>query len=182
MKVYLHLAEGFEEIEALGVVDVLRRANIVIETVSITGKKEVTGSHDIIIIADRLFEEADYDQVDMIVFPGGMPGAENLEKHEGLMEKIKEFNHQDKWIAAICAAPKILGKLGILKNKIATCYPGYEIELKGAQISYNPVVQSGKIITSRGPGTTILFALKIVEVLNGSDIADKLKAKMVVSY
>ncbi|MHB8125174.1 MAG: DJ-1 family glyoxalase III [Desulfitobacteriaceae bacterium] len=180
MKIYLHLAEGFEEIEALTVVDVLRRANMDVETVSITGKKDIIGAHNIIVTTDKVFAEIDYDNGDMIVLPGGMPGTKNLEEHSGLIEKIKAYEQQDKWIAAICAAPMILGKLGILNNRTATCYPGFESELIGADLSSASVVQSGKIITSRGPGTAMLFALKIVEVLNGSDKVNSLKEDLLL--
>lgn len=180
MKVYLHLADGFEEVEALTVVDVLRRANIDIETISITETYEVTGTHGVKVVADQLLDEVDYDQCDMIVLPGGLPGADYLEKDERLIEKIKIFNDQDKWIAAICAAPKILGRLGLLSGKTATCYPGIEDLLKGAKISSDPVAQSGNIITSKGPATAMLFALKIVEVLLGKDTAQKIKEDLLV--
>lgn len=181
MKIYLHLAEGFEEIEAITVVDVLRRADMDVETVSITGKKEVAGAHNITVTADKLFEEINYDKGTMIVLPGGMPGTINLENHAGLTEKIKAYARQDKRLAAICAAPMILGRLGILNYKTATCYPGFEKELIGANyLASVPVVQSGKIITSRGPGTAILFALKIVEVLIGPNKAEAIRESMQV--
>jgi 4-methyl-5(b-hydroxyethyl)-thiazole monophosphate biosynthesis len=179
MKIYVHLAEGFEEIEAVSVIDVLRRADMDVETVSITGKMEVTGAHNITVIADKLFEEINYDKGAMIVLPGGMPGTTNLEKHAGLTEKIKAYAKQDKWLAAICAAPMILGRLGILNYKSATCYPGFEKELIGANyLASVPVVQSGKVITSRGPGTAILFGLKIVEVLSGPNKAETIRENM----
>ncbi len=180
MKVYLHLADGFEEIEALTVVDVLIRANISAETVSITGKREVIGAHNVIVTADKVFEETDYDDGNMIVLPGGVPGTTNLEQHSGLMEIIKAYEKQGKWIAAICAAPRVLGDLGLLNNKAATCYPGYEDRLKGAIISSANVVQSGNIITSRGPATAMLFALKLVEVLDGPDKVNMIKEDMLV--
>ncbi|MFZ7119638.1 MAG: DJ-1 family glyoxalase III [Eubacteriaceae bacterium] len=180
MKVYIHLAEGFEEIEALTVVDVLRRANIHIEMVSVLGTKEVVGAHDIKVVSDVLFEEANYEDCDMIVFPGGMPGTLNLEKHKELIKIIKDFYSRDKWIAAICAAPKILGNLGLLKEKKATCYPGFEEELVGAKLSDENVVLDSNIITSRGPGTAITFSLKIVEVLLGKDISQDLMQKMII--
>lgn len=182
MKIYVHLAEGFEEIEAITVVDVLRRADLAVETVSVTGIKEVTGSHKITVRADRVFEEIDYEKGVMIVIPGGMPGTTNLEKHNGLIEKIKLYEKQGKWLAAICAAPMIFGKLGILKNKTATSYPGFEEELIGAELSSEPVVQSDKVITSCGPGTALQFAFKIVEVLKGTEQADMLKASMLICY
>lgn len=178
MKVYVHLAEGFEEIEALTVVDVLRRANVEVETVSVAGKIEVTGGHGIKVIADRLFEDTDYSQGSMLVIPGGMPGTKNLSMHIGLAEKLKEYSASGKWIAAICAAPSILGKLGLLKDREAVCYPGFEEELKGAKVCSLPVVKSGTIITSRGPGTAIKFALTLVEVLKGAETSEKLKNSM----
>ncbi len=180
MKVYMHLAEGFEEIEALTVVDVLRRAEIDIETVSVTDSKEVKGAHHIKVCADTLFEGADYDECGMIVLPGGMPGTVNLERHKELCKHIKKFNDEGKWIAAICAAPKVLGNLGILSEKPATCYPGFEGELKGAIIKDEPVVQAGRIITSKGPGTAMAFSLKIVEVLKERKTADKISEEMMV--
>lgn len=179
MKAYLHLAEGFEEIEALTVVDVLRRANIHIEMVSVLRTKEVVGAHDIKVVSDILFEEANYEDCDMIIFPGGIPGILNLEEHKGLIKIIQEFYFRDKWIAAICAAPKILGNLGLLKDKKATCYPGFEEELVGAKLSDKNVVLDSNIITSRGPGTAIAFSLKIVEVLLGKDITQDLMQKMI---
>lgn len=179
-KVYLHLAEGFEEIEAITVVDVLRRAKIDIETVSVSGNKEVRGAHNISIIADKLFENADYLNCDMIVLPGGMPGTVNLEKHEGLIKNIIDFYQQGKWVSAICAAPSILGKLGLLSGRSAVCYPGFEKDLRDALISSEPVVVSDKIITSKGPGTAIMFALKIVELLKNEQLAEELKKNMMV--
>lgn len=179
MQVYIHLAEGFEEIEAITVVDVLRRVGINAEIVSVTNKREVCGSHNITVIADSLFENIDYSKGDMIVLPGGMPGTLNLSKHSGLIKKITEYNVQGKWVAAICAAPSILGKLGLLKDRDASCYPGFEEQLEGARVSYQTVVQSDNIITSRGPGTAIEFSLKIVEVLKNIEILKELKNSMV---
>lgn len=180
MLVYLHLAEGFEEIEAISVVDVLRRADIEVMTVSITGRKEVTGAHKITVEADLLFEEADYESAEMIILPGGMPGTINLEKHEGLKEKILQYHKNGKWLAAICAAPSIFGKLGILEGKMATSYPGFEKDLKGAECSEEPVVAAEKIITSRGPGTALSFGLELVKILKGNDLAEKLKGDMII--
>ena len=180
MKIYLHLAEGFEEIEALSVVDVLRRAKIDVETVSITGKKEVVGTHNIKVITDLLFDDADYSTAEMIILPGGMPGTTYLEKHKGLVEKILEFYRNGKWLAAICAAPSILGKLGLLKGKSATCYPGFENYLIDAVYSEESVVVSDKIITSRGPGTAIYFALEIVKIIKSEKVADKIREGMIV--
>ncbi|MCX7921258.1 MAG: DJ-1/PfpI family protein [Clostridia bacterium] len=180
MKVYVHLADGFEEIEAVSIVDVLRRAEIDVETVSIMGRKEVRGAHDIVVLSDILFEEADYPKADMIILPGGLPGVNNLEAHEGLKEQLKDFIEQGKWIGAICAAPMILGRMGLLEGKSVTCYPGCEPQLRGANTTKESSVWDGKVITSRGPGTSIDFALKVVEALEGADIANALKQGMIV--
>lgn len=177
----VHLAEGFEEIEAVSIIDVLRRAGLQVDVVSVSGKKEVTGSHQIKITADQLFEEVDYDAVEMIVLPGGLPGANNLKAHSGLKEQILEFNKKEKLLGAICAAPMVLGNLGILKNKKATCFPGFENELKGARISGEHVEVDGKIITGKGVGVALHFALKIVETLKGKKQAGELAEKMIVS-
>lgn len=175
----VHLAEGFEEIEAVSIIDVLRRAEIETLVVSVTGNEEVTGSHGITISSDILFEDVDYSEVGMIVLPGGMPGAKNLKKHAGLGEQIIKFNKENKPLGAICAAPIVLGSLGILNNKNATCYPGFEEQLSGAHVTGNPVETAGKIITGRGPGVAIEFALKIVESVKGKELADELAQKMI---
>jgi 4-methyl-5(b-hydroxyethyl)-thiazole monophosphate biosynthesis len=181
MKVLLHLADGFEEIEALSVVDILRRANITVKTVSITGKKEVLGAHDIPVLADELFENADYSKADMLVLPGGSAGAQTMKQHAGLEQQLKKAAADNKWIAAICAAPTVLGKLGMLNGKAATCYPGHEDELKGADTSLlDSVIIDGRIITSRGPGTSFDFAFALVEVLKGKELAAELKQKMII--
>ena len=174
--VYVHLADGFEEVEALTIVDLLRRAGIETVTVSIMERLPVKGSHDIKVVADILFEDAVYGECEMIVLPGGMPGAKNLEAHEGLLEKIYSFYNQDKWIAAICAAPMILGHAGILKEKKATCYPGFEKDLEDAEFVTDEVASDGKIITSRSLATAIPFALKIIESLKGEETAEKISA------
>ena len=181
MKVLLHLADGFEEIEAISVIDVLRRADINIQTVSITGKKEVLGAHDIVVVADELFENADYKDAHMLILPGGSQGTEALGQHTGLEKELLKAVKEDKWIAAICAAPTILGKLGLLSGKSATCYPGLENELTGATTSLtSSTLIDGKIITSRGPGTSLHFALTIVAILKDEQTAATLKQKMII--
>ena len=172
--VYVHLADGFEEIEALTVVDLLRRADVGTETVSVTGRLPVTGSHGIKVVADILFEDAVYGECDFVVLPGGMPGAANLDAHEGLREKILSFHNQGKGLAAICAAPLVLGRAGVLEGKKATCYPGFEKELKGAEAVTDAVVSDQGVITSRGPATAIPFALAIIETLKGKETADEI--------
>jgi len=172
--VYVHLADGFEEIEALTIVDLLRRAEIETETVSITGRLPVTGAHGIKVVADILFEDAVYAGCDFIVLPGGMPGASNLGAHEGLQEKILSFHNQGKGLAAICAAPLVFGRAGILEGKKATCYPGFEKELEGAEVVTDAVVSDNGVITSRSPATAIPFALAIIEAVKGKETADEI--------
>ncbi len=177
--VAVHMAEGYEEIEAVSIIDVLRRADIETLIVSVTGKKEVTGSHGIIISSDKLFDEVNYEQVKMIVLPGGMPGAENLKNHKNLGREIVRFYNEGKPLGAICAAPLVLGNLKLLKNKKATCYPGYEDQLSGAEVTGNNVELTDKIITGKGAGVAIQFSLRIVEMLKGKPLADELAKKMV---
>jgi len=172
--VYVHLADGFEEIEAMTTVDLLRRAGIETETVSITGHLPVTGAHGIKVIADILFEDAVYSTCDFIVLPGGIPGATNLDAHEGLREKVLSFFNQGKGLAAICAAPLVLGHAGVLEGKKATCYPGFEKELKGAELMTDAVVSDQGVITSRSAGTAMPFALAIIEALKGKEAADEI--------
>ena len=178
-KVLLFMAEGHEEIEALTVVDLLRRAGIEIETVSITSNRMVPGSHGIVTVCDQLIEEVDFDSADMLVLPGGMPGTLNLELCQPLMEQVHKFNAAGKNIAAICAAPTVFGKAGLLKGKKATCYPGMEKDLIGAKASTDSVCHDGNIITSRGLGTAIDFALEIIKTLTDAATAEKI-AKSVV--
>ena len=177
--VYVHLAEGFEEIEAVTIVDVLRRGGIEAASVSVTGSKTIRGAHGISVCADKLFAEADYIECEMIVLPGGMPGTKNLLAHDGLTSKITSFAYDKKYLAAICAAPMVLGELGVLEGKNATIYPGMEKKLAGAKVSTDKVVMDGNIITSRGPGTAIEFALAIVDTLKGKDEAAKLRKALV---
>lgn len=173
-KVYIFLADGFEEIEALTVVDLLRRANIDIVTISMTGNMLVTGSHRITTVAEALFNNLDYSDADMLVLPGGMPGTKNLGEHPGLDALLKDFAAKKKKIAAICAAPRVLGTKGLLEGKKATCYPGYEEMLQGAKIMKEDVVVDGNIITSRGMGTAIDFSLAIIRKLKGAEEAKRI--------
>ena len=148
--VYVHFAEGFEEVEAVTIVDLLRRAAIDVKMVSIMEDKMVEGAHGMQIQADLLFEEADYDGCDMIVLPGGMPGALHLKNHEELGEKITEFALQGKALAAICAAPMVLDARGALTHKTATIYPGMQNELNMASYIDSGVVEDGNVITGKG--------------------------------
>ena len=164
-KVAVLLADGFEEIEALTVVDILRRASVYVDTVSITDEYKVRGSHGINVQTEDLFDEVNFVEFDMIVLPGGMPGTTNLDEHLGVKRVVEDYVTSGKYVAAICAAPSILGGMGLLKGKRAACYPSVEDKLSGAVISRLPVVQDGNIITSRGMGTAIDFALKLTEIL-----------------
>lgn len=181
-KVYIFLADGFEEIEGLTVVDLLRRAGIEINMVSITGKLQVTGSHKITVLADSLFEETKFDDADMLVLPGGMPGTLHLKEHEGLDKLLRKFHSEKKYIAAICAAPGVLGSKGFLKGKNATCYPGCEEDLAGANVLVREVVEDGNMITSRGLGTAIDFSLAIIKKLTDEKTAKEIAYRIIYSH
>lgn len=178
-KACVFFGTGYEEIEALTVVDILRRQGIETEMVSIMGEKTVTGSHQIPVVTDSLLEEVDFSKVDVLVLPGGLAGTKNLEACEALMEHVDAFAAAGKTVCAICAAPSILGHRGILKGKKAIAYPGFEDQLEGAAVTYEPAVQDGNIITGRGMGCSISFALKIVEHLSGRDASDAMAEKIV---
>jgi len=165
IKTALFCADGFEECEGLIVVDLLKRAGIDIKTVSLQKDLFVLSSHQIRIQCDLLFNEVDFDELDMIILPGGMPGTLHLKEHSGLALKIKEFDQQRKGLAAICAAPSVLGSLGLLKNRTVTCYPGFEDECLGAHCTKEKVEQDEHIITARGLGCAIDFSAKIIETL-----------------
>ncbi|MDO4868805.1 MAG: DJ-1/PfpI family protein [Bacillota bacterium] len=171
--VYVHIAEGFEEVEALTIVDVLRRAECKVMTVSMTDEYIVTGTHEIAVKTDMLFGEADYDSCEMIVLPGGMPGASNLQEHKGLEAQIKAFASAGKKLAAICAAPMVLAAHGALQGKSATIYPGMEEFLKGATPTGEAVTKDGNVITGQGPALAMEFALKLVEDLKGAQVRDE---------
>ncbi len=178
-KTAIFLADGFEEIEALTVVDLLRRAGIDITTASIMGRKTVTGSHKIAVSADCLIDEVDFDKTDMIILPGGMPGTTNLGECTTLTDQLLKFNQAERPLAAICAAPTVLGKLGILEGKKASCYPGCERDLKGALPQTDEVTVCDHITTSRGMGTAIPFGLAIIEHFQGPDAAKEMAQKIV---
>lgn len=170
-EVYLFLADGFEEIEALTVVDLLRRADIEIETVSLNGTSEVEGAHQITVKADQIFQAEAYDDGRMLVLPGGMPGTNALMAHEELRELLFAYRNAGKTLAAICAAPSVLGMNGLLRGKRATCFPGFEDKLLGAEYLQDRVVKDENIITSRGFGTAIEFALEIITELRDKELA-----------
>lgn len=174
MKAYIFLAQGFEEIEAVTPIDILRRAAIETVTVSITETNIVTGAHNISIITDKLFHEIVVTSEDYLILPGGMPGTANLMAHEELTNLIKNQYEENGQLAAICAAPSFFGKLGFLQGKEAISYPGFEKNLIGANISTKTVVKSGNILTAKALGVAISFSLNIVENIKGKETADKI--------
>ena len=176
--VYVFLANGFEETEAIAPIDILRRCGLDVVTVGI-GEEVITGSHGISVIPD--ITEVDFapsEDIDMIVLPGGMPGTLNLEKSRTVQEAIDYCTENGKYIGAICAAPSVLGKKNLLTGKKATCFPGFEDFLLGAEFTGAPVEADGKIITARGAGVAVEFGLKLAEVLKGSAASDKVRAAM----
>lgn len=173
-RVNVFLADGFEEIEALTVVDLLRRVAVDVNTVSITNNKHVTGARKIEVVADTTIDDVDFASGEMIVLPGGMPGTKNLEACETLMSQVDDYASSNRYVAAICAAPTILGHRSLLVGKKACCYPGMQGELDGAEVTFDEVTVDDKIITSRGLGTAVAFALKLVEILVDEQAAKEL--------
>lgn len=171
--------EGYEEIEALTVVDILRRASIPVKMVSITQEREATGSHQVTVKMDCLLSEVDFDKVEMIVLPGGMPGTKNLEACEVLMEQVDAFVKAGRPVSAICAAPSILGHRGHLRGREACSFPSFEDHLEGAEVLREPSVVSGNITTGRGMGAAIPFALEIVRYLQGEEAAEAIRSGIV---
>lgn len=178
-KIGMMVANGYEEVEMLTVVDLLRRAGMTCDIISVSGEKELTSSHKVTVIADLLYEEADFDSYDALAIPGGMPGTTNLGAHAGVCEQLKKAYADGRMIAAICAAPTVFGKLGLLEGKKAICYPGMEDQLTGAEVTYEPAVRDGNIITSRGMGTAIDFGLAIIAYYEGEEAAAALAEKIV---
>jgi len=178
-KIGIFMADGCEEIEGLTVVDIVRRAKMEIETISITDKAEVTSSHNVTFKTDTTKSQADYDSLDGIVLPGGMPGTLNLGADETVVATIKKFAAEGKLVAAICAAPSVLGENHILEGKKATCHPGFEDKLLGAEWLEQPVVVDGNVITSRGMGTAIPFALEIVRYFKDDEAVDHIRQGLV---
>lgn len=179
-RIYILLADGFEEVEALTPADVLRRAGYEVLLVSVPGSPYVNGSHNIIVKTDVFLDDVDVDSGSMILLPGGLPGTNNLFASERVKSLVLAFYERNKWVAAICAAPMILGELGLLKGKEATCYPGFEKHLHGAKLLESPTVTSGKVITGRSVGAAMTFSLEIVKNLTDENAAIELKKKMVV--
>ncbi len=177
--IYVFLAEGFEEIEALTPVDCLRRAGKTVQTVGVGGSV-IMGAHGIPVAADITAEDIQLNEaLEMIVLPGGMPGTRNLGKSQAVQDALTYCSGQKRLIAAICAAPSVLGARGLLSGKTATCYPGFEPQLTGCNAVAAPVCQDGNIITGRGPGAAMDFALHLVAVLCGKAKAEQLAQGMV---
>lgn len=178
IKVYEFVANGSEEIETLTVVDVLRRAGVCCQTVSITGTKEVEMSHGVKMECDLTIEDADLSDADMLLLPGGLPGATNLNDHEGVRAAIMKQAEAGKKYGAICAAPLVLGGLGLLKGKKATCYPGFEDQMTGAEYTADVYTIDGNVITGCGPSATLPYAYAILEMLGEKEKADALREGM----
>ncbi len=176
--VYTLLANGFEEIEALAVVDILRRAQIPVKTISVSDSLTVTGAHDIRVLADEILNNTDMN-FDLLFLPGGYPGYVNLENEPKVIDILNNACKENKIVASICAAPSILGKAGLLEGKTACCFPSFEESLKGAAVSFEDVCVSDNIITSRGAGTAHKLAFKLVEILKDKETADNLKSAMI---
>lgn len=178
-KVFAFLADGFEEVEALAVIDLLKRAKIDTVMVSIMDTLTVTGAHKIQVIADKLYSEIDYKEADLLFLPGGGTGTKNLKAHKELADALLDFAADDtKRIAAICAAPSVLGSLGILKGKKATCYPGFEDQLLGAKVVTDGVVTDGRITTAKGMGVSIELGLELIKLLVDKETADTIKEQI----
>lgn len=180
MKVAVYFATGYEEVEALAVVDVLRRGGVDVSMVGVTGKT-VVSARQISINMDQTIDEVNHDEIDMMVLPGGIPGVDNLKVNETLVQNLKAFKKEGKWIAAICAGPSILGELGLLEGEKATCYPGYEEALVGATVVNERAVVSNKIITGKGAGAALEFGLTILSVIKGEEVANKVAKGMIIT-
>ena len=175
-KAIVFLANGFEEMEATGTIDILRRGGVEVTIVTINSSREVTGAHGMVYMADQTLAEADCTTADALILPGGMPGATNLNACEPLRELLKAHYAQEKLVAAICAAPLVLGGLGFLQGRKATCYPGFEDKLYGAQHVSDGVVTDGNITTCRGLGYAIALGLEIIRLLLGEEKSLEIKA------
>lgn len=199
-KAVIALANGFEEVEGLTAVDLLRRAGVEVTMAAVTDEAAVdtaigtmvsegssalviTGARQIPVVCSCLFTEVDLEEMDMLILPGGMPGTTNLEANEAVMQAIETFDKAGKYVAAICAAPAVvLGKHGYLKGRRATCYPDMETLFEGAEHTTDPVAVSDHIITSRGVGTALEFACTLIEKLCGPEKAEAIAASVVYSF
>lgn len=179
MKVVVFFATGYEEVEALAVVDVLRRGGVEVVMAGVDGK-QVTSARQITVEMDQEAAAINYDEVDVLVIPGGLPGVHNLYASELVKEQVVAFKEAGKWVTAICAGPGVLGKFGVLKGEKATCYPGFEHELEGAEVINERVVRSNHVITGIGAGASFEFALEILEVVAGKEKRDQIAKAMII--
>ena len=177
-KVYVFLADGFETVEALAPVDVMRRAGLNVVTVSIMDSKNVLSAQGVTVVADELYENISFADADALVLPGGGVGTDNLSAHEPLRALLVDACSRGLLVAAICAAPMVFGRIGILKGKRATCYPGCEGDLFGAEYTAAAVELDGNIITACGPGASFDFGFAIVKNFCGADVVDTLRSQM----
>ena len=177
----IFLAEGFEEVEAMFPLDIMRRGGLPVVTVSVTGDLTVTGAHGVPIVADTLIELLDDEEIEMVVLPGGLPGATNLDAHEGLDKIIRDFAVAEKPLAAICAAPMVYGKRGLLKGKKATCYPGFDSYLEGAEYTGNMVEVVDNFILGKGPGAASEFGFAILKKYVGEEKIMEVKKGMLLA-
>jgi 4-methyl-5(b-hydroxyethyl)-thiazole monophosphate biosynthesis len=173
------IADGSEEIETVTLVDVFRRAGWDVVLASIQGDGPITASRGVRLIPDAQWEKLDLSTFDLIALPGGLGGTQALCKNDGVQEALRIFDIEGLWIGAVCAAPLALHRAGILKNRAFTCYPGVEKEMKRADRSEELVVADGNIVTSQGPGTTMAFALKLIELIDGPAAAKKIADGMI---
>lgn len=181
-KVYEFLATGFEDIEALIPLDIMRRAGVDFKTVSITGDLYVESAHGVSIKADMLIEDADMSDADLIMLPGGLPGATNLNAHNGVKKAIIEQNARGKMIGAICAAPMVLGGIGLLQGRCATCYPGFEKYLEGAEYTHELCTVDGNITTGEGPAAALPYAYTLLAALTDRQTADQVAEGMMYKH
>ena len=175
---YVFLADGFETVEALAPVDVMRRAGLQVTTVSIMGRSNVVSAQNVTVVADVLFEDVVFDDASALVLPGGGVGTDNLSAHEPLRALLVDACSRGMLVAAICAAPMVFGRIGILKGKKATCYPGCEGDLFDAEYTAADVEQDGNIITACGPGASFDFGFAIVERFCGAGVVETLRSQM----
>ena len=178
-RVLVPLAEGFEEIEAVTVVDLLRRAGIEVHTAALGGL-QVTGSHGITVAADLALDAAQDGDYDMIVLPGGMPGADHLKRDARVVSLLRRYTAEGRYTAAICAAPGVLAHAGLLDGRAATSFPGFleAGSAPGIRLRTDPVVVDGKVVTSRGPGTTVEFGLALIELLAGAAAREQVQSRL----
>ena len=177
-KAIVFLANGFEEMEALGTVDILRRGGIEVTTVSITTDLVVTGAHNVPVTADKTLDNVVLNEA--LILPGGMPGASNLNSSEPLKEALLQQYREGRIVAAICAAPMVLGGLGLLKGRNATCYPGFEPKLIGANVTGEAVEISDNVITGKGPGLVMNFGLALVAAIKNDAVAEEVAAGLLL--